>query len=55
MRIAVQMVIEVDAEAWAEEYGIEKADVRQDVKNYVLNGIQTAAGIEATDATVTLR
>lgn len=55
MKIAVTVVIEVDAEAWADEYGIDKADVRDDIKQYVLTGVQTAPGVAATDATVTLR
>lgn len=37
MKVKVQVTIDVDAEAWAEEYGIDKADVRTDVKRWALD------------------
>lgn len=55
MRIAVTVVIDVDPDEWADIYGGDKADVRQDVKEYVLNDVQQSAGMQDTGATVTLR
>lgn len=55
MKIAVTVVIEVNPEEWVDIYGTDRADVRQDVKEYVLNDIQQSAGMQDTGATVTLR
>jgi uncharacterized alkaline shock family protein YloU len=55
MKIVVQLVVEVDPEAWADEYGVNKSEVRQDIKDYVLNNVQNTAGMLDTDAEVTVR
>jgi hypothetical protein len=46
IKVRIEVTAEVDVEAWAETYGIAKADVREDVKTYALNQLQGAA---ATD------
>ncbi|MFF5107380.1 hypothetical protein [Streptomyces sp. NPDC000134] len=33
------LTLEVDADAWKTEYGVDKADVREDVKGYIGNAI----------------
>ena len=37
MKIKIQFTINVDPEAWANEYGIDLDDVREDVKRYIEN------------------
>lgn len=37
MKVRVNVTIEVDAEAWAEEYGCEPSEVRADVKRWATN------------------
>lgn len=34
MRVRVEVTLDVDAEAWCSEYGVERADVRTDVKSH---------------------
>lgn len=55
MKIAVNIIVEVDPDVWADEYGIDKDEVRQDVKEHLLTNVQGAPGIQSTDAAVTLR
>lgn len=55
MKIVVQVVVEVDPEAWADEYGISKSEVRQDIKDYVLSNVQGSPGVLDTEATITVR
>lgn len=40
MKVRVTLVVDVDQEAWCEEYGTERSNVREDVKSYVLTNIQ---------------
>lgn len=35
MKVKIEMTVEVDVERWANEYGVESRDVREDVKSYV--------------------
>lgn len=37
MKVTISMTVEVDAEQWAREYGIENKDVKEDVKGYVIH------------------
>lgn len=46
IKVRIEVTAEVDAEDWAETYGIAKAEVRQDVRSYALTQLQGAA---ATD------
>ena len=49
MKIGVVLTVEVDPEAWALEYGTgtTASEVRQDVRDYVLNMVQQCAAAEA--------
>ena len=57
MKILVTLALEIDPEAWDTTYGTgtAAAAVRQDVREYVLNHVQGAAGIEETEGKVELR
>ena len=47
MKVSVNLTIDVDPEAWTLAYGVEgAAAIREDVRGYVLNGVQHAAPIE---------
>ena len=35
MKIKVDVTLDIDAKAWADEYGLDHQDVRADVKQYV--------------------
>lgn len=52
VRVALQMTVEVEVDTWAEEYGIEAtaAAVRQDVKAYIGNAVQSMP-VTPTDVT----
>ena len=45
MKILITMTLDVDREAWATEYGLPLTEVRQDVRNYIIAGVQ--ADLEA--------
>jgi hypothetical protein len=47
VKVRVTLVVDVDSEAWSREYGIELANVREDVRNYILTGIQESPQVEA--------
>ena len=57
MKLLVTLALEIDPEAWDTTYGTgtAAAAVRQDVREYVLNHVQGAAGIEETEGKVELR
>lgn len=63
MKIAVSLVIDVDPEAWANTYGsfvdaegnFTLADLRKNVRDYVLNLVQCSAGVDESGAIVTMR
>ena len=38
MKIRITETVEVDPEKWATEFGLEKSEVREDVKAYFSNG-----------------
>lgn len=40
MKIKIVQTVYVDAEAWANEFGIKKTEVRDDVKAYFNNWLQ---------------
>lgn len=40
MKISVTQTVEVDPAKWALEYGVEKSEVRKDVKEYFANYCQ---------------
>ena len=35
MKVKIEFTIHVDADGWATEYGIDRTDVRDDVKSHV--------------------
>ncbi|MGP5262782.1 MULTISPECIES: hypothetical protein [Glutamicibacter] len=39
MKIQISLTVEIDPEAWASSYGIEKHDVRQDFKRWAVQKI----------------
>lgn len=53
MKITVTLTIELDAEKW--DPFATQAELRKDVKAYVLNSVQQTAAMQETDAQVSLR
>lgn len=51
MKIAMTITIEIDADAWAAEYGIDRSEVREDVRRYVSTTLY-AMPVEPTNVTV---
>ena len=45
IKIRIELTVEVDPETWDLEYGTE--ELRQDVKDYVLNHVQGSAASES--------
>lgn len=43
MKVRVNVTVELDAEAWAEEYGIDESEVRKDFQEYAENVIRNLA------------
>lgn len=41
-RVRIQITVDVDTEAWSEEYGVAPQDVRSDVQNYVREAVANA-------------
>ena len=52
MKIRVVLTVEVDPQAWKDEYGND--NVREDVRTYALNAVQQSSGMIETDASVSL-
>lgn len=42
MRIRISLTVDVDAERWATEYGVDRADIPEDVRTYVRNALAAA-------------
>lgn len=40
MKVTVKVTVDVDADAWAAEYGILKSEVREDVHDLVIHAVQ---------------
>ena len=55
MKISITLTIDVDPDEWADNYGIEKSEVREDVKTYVRTAVQQAPGMQDVDAEVRIR
>lgn len=57
MKIVITLALEIDPEAWHDTYGHGDTPraVRDDVRSYVLNHVQQAAGITETGGTVEMR
>lgn len=41
MRIRVTVSVDVDDQAWADEYGMDRRDVRDDVRRYITKAIDS--------------
>lgn len=37
MKVDVHFTVDVDADSWAEDYGIDRSEVRDDVKRHLRN------------------
>ena len=57
MRIAITLLIDVDPAKWdaVHGHGSAQAEVREDVRSYVLTSVQGSAGMEGSGADVTLK
>lgn len=57
MKLIVTLTIDIpDPQEWTDAYGAEgSANIRQDVKDYVLSRVQGAAAWDEVDAYVDLR
>lgn len=55
MKISITLTIDVDPNEWAENYGIDKSEVREDVKTYVHSTVQGAPGMQDVEAEVRVR
>jgi hypothetical protein len=53
MKVQIKVTVEVDPQQWADEYGCERSEVRDDVRSYFTNHIQGAQSVE--DAGLTVR
>jgi hypothetical protein len=47
VKIRYSVTVEVDDDAWALEYGVERSDVRDDVKSYLDNMIDDGESVAA--------
>lgn len=55
MKIRVELVVDLDPELWAKYNGIEKKEVRSDVKTHILSMVQGSQLIcEEAEGTITL-
>lgn len=54
IKIRVTLVVELDAALWAEYNGIDRADVRADVRRAMLTAAQSSVLLEEAEAEVTL-
>lgn len=39
MKVKITLTVDVDSEVWASEYGLDKSEVRADVKSKVQNDV----------------
>jgi hypothetical protein len=40
MKVKISFTLDVDAKAWAVEYGLDAREVREDVKLYIESGVR---------------
>jgi hypothetical protein len=45
MKIAVNLTVEIDPEQWMREYGVDRSEIREDVRLWVQAGVQTALAV----------
>jgi hypothetical protein len=53
MKVQIKVTVEVDPTEWAEEFGCERREVREDVRRYFAQHIDGASAVE--DASLTVR
>lgn len=51
MKIALRITLDIDEQVWADEYGLEVSEVRDDVREYIRNALYSMP-IEPRSATV---
>jgi len=42
MIVALRISVEVDVDAWADEYGVDRNQVRDDVRSWVVETLESA-------------
>ena len=42
MKVRIEFTVEVNQQDWSKEYGIDEAEVKEDVKRYVIAAVQNA-------------
>ncbi len=54
VKVVVKLIVEVDAEEWNAAYGCgdKVAEIREDVKRYMLNQTQQSPGVQESSGTV---
>lgn len=52
MKVRVTLLLDVDADQWAEGYGTTRKDIREDVRDYVTNAVGGSAA--ASDGLFTI-
>lgn len=52
MKVQIKVTVDVDPSQWADEYGCDRDEVRQDVRSYLTQQILNAPGITDTGLTV---
>jgi hypothetical protein len=50
MRVRISFTVEIDPDAWASEYGIDREDVRRDVHTYVEGSVRALLDAYRPDA-----
>jgi hypothetical protein len=40
-KIAVRLTVTIDVDAWADEYGCDRRDVPENLRNYIRTAVQT--------------
>ncbi len=45
MKVRVTVTVEIDPDAWMQTYGVERDEVRRDVREYVEGSVHELAGI----------
>ncbi|MDP3889847.1 hypothetical protein [Nocardioides sp.] len=41
MKVRIALTVEIDEQVWAEEYGLDRTQVRADVRRYVTNAVDS--------------
>jgi hypothetical protein len=52
VKVQIKVTVEVDPQQWADEYGCERSEVREDVRSYFTDAIQSSPAVEGAGLTV---